>query len=125
MNAREEARAIQLEAAEPDHSVVLRAAAGSGKTATLVNRFLRLCLENTSARTHPGTILAVTFTRKAAVEIQDRLLRRARELALADPAARAALLRELFGDRKGREPEAQELAAAAALYCCCACCGCR
>jgi ATP-dependent helicase/nuclease subunit A len=116
VNAREAARAIQLEAATPDWSVVLQAAAGSGKTTALVSRFLRLCLEDTLARAHPGTILAVTFTRKAAVEIQDRLLRRARELALADPVERAALLRELFGERKGREPEAQELTAAAGLY---------
>ena len=116
MNAREAARSIQLEASKPDHSVVLRAAAGSGKTTALVNRFLRLCLEQTPARAHPGTILAVTFTRKAAVEIQDRLLRRARELALAGPEERAADLRKLFGDRQGREPDAQELAAAAALY---------
>ena len=116
MNARDQARAIQLEAAKPDRSVVLRAAAGSGKTTALVNRFLRLCLEQTTARAHPGTILAVTFTRKAAVEIQERLLRRARQLALAAPAERAALLRDLFGDEGRSEPNEQELAAAASLY---------
>ncbi len=115
MSARDQARKVQLEASRPDRSVVLRAAAGSGKTTALVNRFLRLCLEDTPARVAPGTILAVTFTRKAAVEIQERLRREARRLALAGRSERAALLRALFGDAHG-EPSEQEIIAAGALY---------
>ena len=115
MSADEKARLVQLEASRPDRSVVLRAAAGSGKTTALVNRFLRLCLEDTPARVAPGTILAVTFTRKAAVEIQERLRREARKLALSAPAARAEQLRRMFGAEHG-EPSAQENAAAGALY---------
>lgn len=111
-----EARQVQLEASAPAHSVVLGAAAGSGKTTALVNRFLRLCLEDTPARAAAGTVLAVTFTRKAAVEIQERLLHRARALALAAPDERAQQLAALFGPRKGRAPDQQEIAAAGALY---------
>lgn len=116
VNAIDRARLVQLEASQPLHSVMLRASAGSGKTTALVNRFLRLCLEDTPARAAPGTVLAVTFTRKAAVEIQERLRREARELALADPAVRAARLARLFGKRDGRAPDAGEVAAAGALY---------
>jgi ATP-dependent helicase/nuclease subunit A len=115
LSAVEKARLVQLEASRPDRSVVLRAAAGSGKTTALVNRFLRLCLEDTPARVAPGTILAVTFTRKAAVEIQERLRREARKLALATPAARADQLRRIFGAEHG-EPSEQEVKAAGALY---------
>ncbi|MBK8167282.1 MAG: UvrD-helicase domain-containing protein [bacterium] len=110
------ARQVQLEASAPGRSVVLGAAAGSGKTTALVNRFLRLCLEDTPARAGAGTVLAVTFTRKAAVEIQERLLHQARALALAAPAERAQRLAALFGPRDGRAPDQVEIAAAGALY---------
>jgi ATP-dependent helicase/nuclease subunit A len=116
VNAIDQARHIQLKASRPDRSVVLRAAAGSGKTTALVNRFLRLCLERTTARAAPGTILAVTFTRKAAVEIQERLRREARQLALAAPDERALRLAAIFGDRERGAPDEQEIAAAGALY---------
>ncbi|MBK7189838.1 MAG: UvrD-helicase domain-containing protein [bacterium] len=116
VNAIDQARRIQLKASRPDRSVVLRAAAGSGKTTALVNRFLRLCLERTTARAAPGTILAVTFTRKAAVEIQERLRREARQLALAAPDERALRLAAIFGDRERGAPDEQEVAAAGALY---------
>ena len=110
------ARLVQLQASTPTQSVVLGAAAGSGKTTALVNRFLRLCLEDTPARATATTILAVTFTRKAAVEIQERLLREARALALAAPDERARRLAAIFGPRDGRAPDEREVAAAGALY---------
>lgn len=55
----------------PLANIVIRACAGSGKTYQLVQRLLQL-LEN---GTPPGDILAITFTRKAAAEIEDRLLK--------------------------------------------------
>ncbi len=64
---------IQGLAAHPGVSVSLRASAGSGKTKVLVDRFLRLCIDRQSFQADPRSILAVTFTRKAAVEIQKRL----------------------------------------------------
>ncbi len=78
----------------------------------LVDRFLRLCIEDGPCRVHPRAILAVTFTRKAAVEIQERLLDRARELALADDTA---LTSQLTGLLAGRSPSATEKEAAANL----------
>jgi ATP-dependent exoDNAse (exonuclease V) beta subunit len=51
---------------------LIRANAGTGKTFQLTNRFLALVLRGHS----PDTILATTFTRKAASEIRERVFRR-------------------------------------------------
>ena len=56
-------------ALDPRRSVVVEACAGSGKTWLLVSRIVRLLL----AGVRPGEILAITFTRKAAQEMQVRL----------------------------------------------------
>jgi len=106
---------IQRRAADPGRSVAVRASAGSGKTKVLVDRFLRLCIEDGPSRTHPRAILAVTFTRKAAVEIQERLRRRARELALADDEDLSTTLTDLFRGRVDPAPSAAEKEAAANL----------
>ncbi len=56
-------------ALNPANSVVVEACAGSGKTWLLVSRIVRLLL----AGVQPSEILAITFTRKAAQEMQERL----------------------------------------------------
>ncbi|MDO8206476.1 MAG: UvrD-helicase domain-containing protein [Gallionella sp.] len=56
-------------ALDPKRSVVVEACAGSGKTWLLVSRVVRLLLEGVA----PAEILAITFTRKAAQEMQARL----------------------------------------------------
>jgi ATP-dependent helicase/nuclease subunit A len=56
-------------ALDPRNSVVVEACAGSGKTWLLVSRIVRLLLDGVK----PGEILAITFTRKAAQEMQARL----------------------------------------------------
>ena len=58
-----------LAALDPDKSVVVEACAGSGKTWLLVSRIIRLLLAGVA----PGEILAITFTRKGAREMQERL----------------------------------------------------
>jgi ATP-dependent helicase/nuclease subunit A len=60
--------------------VVIRASAGSGKTFQLSNRFLSLLYQGVP----PERILAVTFTRKAAGEIFDRIVLRLAEAASDD-----------------------------------------
>jgi ATP-dependent exoDNAse (exonuclease V) beta subunit len=66
----------QLEAIQVQSNAVVRAGAGSGKTAVLSERFLWL-LESGKARIEE--ILALTFTEKAAAEMYERIYGRLRE----------------------------------------------
>ncbi|MBI3283845.1 MAG: UvrD-helicase domain-containing protein [Burkholderiales bacterium] len=77
-------------ACAPQHSVVVEACAGSGKTWLLVARMLRLLL----AGAEPAELLAITFTRKAAQEMRERLTDLLHQLALADEASVRSLLAE-------------------------------
>ena len=67
-------------ALDPQRNIVVEACAGSGKTWLLVSRIIRSLL----AGTPPSEILAITFTRKAAGEIRERLREWLRSL-LFDP----------------------------------------
>ncbi len=79
------------EPSSPLVNATVMASAGTGKTWLLVSRLLRLLLHGATA----DAILAITFTRKAAAEMQTRLSERLFALASADDEGLAALLREL------------------------------
>lgn len=98
-------------ALDPSRSFIIEAPAGSGKTALLTQRYLRLL----STAKRPETIVAMTFTRKAAAEMKERILcaliaaakkakthdeyaRRTQELALAALDTDRKLGWNLLGD---------------------------
>lgn len=104
-------------ACDPRRSVVVEACAGAGKTWMLVSRIVRALLEGAE----PQQVLAITFTRKAAGEMRERLdqwlaawaapsltdAQRAAELRLRGlDAAAAARLAPALGALHGRLLEA-------------------
>ncbi|HEY4450838.1 MAG TPA: UvrD-helicase domain-containing protein [Solirubrobacteraceae bacterium] len=73
----------ELAVARRAEPLLLSAAAGSGKTSVLVERFVRAVREDGLA---PGRILAITFTERAAGELRERVRARFLELGERDSA---------------------------------------
>ncbi|MDR3221687.1 MAG: UvrD-helicase domain-containing protein [Candidatus Accumulibacter sp.] len=96
-----------VQALDPGRSVVVEACAGSGKTWLLASRIVRLLL----AGVPPGAILAITFTRKAAREIEERVVDWLRWLAACGDDEAAAFLEE-----RGARPDEALMRAARGLY---------
>ncbi len=83
-------------AVDPLRNVALEASAGTGKTRVLVDRYVRLL----EAGVAPRNILAITFTRKAAAEMRQRVMAtlRQRQREGGIPPARWREIRDAFGD---------------------------
>ena len=83
-------------AVDPLRNVALEASAGTGKTRVLVDRYVRLL----EAGVAPRNILAITFTRKAAAEMRQRVMatlrQRQREGGISP--ARWREIRDAFGE---------------------------
>jgi ATP-dependent helicase/nuclease subunit A len=80
-------------AIDPAQNVVLEASAGTGKTSVLVARYINLL----KAGVDPANILAMTFTRKAAAEMRERIIRE-----LKATAARSEFDRARWNDVRDR-----------------------
>ena len=73
-----------------NQNISVSAGAGSGKTMVLVERYVNLLRNAITAGTEeqvsPNQILAITFTRKAANEMKERIRKRLLELEATEPA---------------------------------------
>ena len=78
----DDATLAQVRAADPATSTWLSANAGSGKTRVLTDRVARLLLDGVK----PERILCLTYTKAAAMEMQNRLFERLGEWAMKDDA---------------------------------------
>jgi len=72
-------------------NVVVRAGAGAGKTSVLVGRYVRLVVVD---RIPVDEILTLTFTRKAAAEMHERIYRALAEHAARKPGSDGGFVRE-------------------------------
>lgn len=88
--------AARRAAVDPRFNVALQASAGTGKTKVLVDRFVNLL----KAGVDPANVLAITFTRKAAAEMRDRITATVRLAAERGeiPPKRWAELRDRLSD---------------------------
>lgn len=98
----------QAKASDPARSAWVSANAGSGKTYVLVQRVVRLLLSGAD----PSKILCLTFTKAAAVNMQNRVVERLRRWAVMPDDA---LTTEIAG-LDGRAPDARRLAEARKLF---------
>ncbi|MBS0288293.1 MAG: UvrD-helicase domain-containing protein [Proteobacteria bacterium] len=73
----------RTQALDPTQSFIVQAPAGSGKTELLTQRFLMLL----STVNKPEEIMAVTFTRKAAFEMRQRIIGALKKAALPEPSS--------------------------------------
>lgn len=101
------AEAFYAIACDPRRSVAVEACAGAGKTWMLVSRIVRALLESPPGELRPQEILAITFTKKAAGEMRERLDEWLREFAHADDATlrQELAIRGVLAGAHSRQPD--------------------
>ena len=101
-------------ACDPRRNVAVEACAGAGKTWMLVSRMVRALLDG---QTRPDEILAITFTKKAAGEMRERLYEWLAEFAQADDATlEKELVSRGFKEENGSQPMQTERKQLSNLY---------
>ena len=101
-------------ACDPRRSVAVEACAGAGKTWMLVSRMVRALLDGT---TKPHEILAITFTKKAAGEMRERLYEWLEKFAKADgDVLGKELVIRGFEGKNGIQPNEYECKQLSNLY---------
>ena len=96
------AEAFYAIACDPRRSVAVEACAGAGKTWMLVSRIVRALLDGAQ----PQEILAITFTKRAASEMRERLYQWLTDFSTADAAtlAQELQMRGVSGQIAPRSP---------------------
>ncbi len=83
----------QLRAIEAEGKVIVSASAGSGKTTVMIEKIIRLILSGTEV----NEILAVTFTKKAAAQMKEKLSKALVDKINEGVASRGKLKEQLAG----------------------------
>ncbi len=89
--------------------VIYKSSAGSGKTTTLVNEYLKITLRNPADFRH---VLAITFTNKAANEMKGRILKALDEIISGDAESKGEynkLFKDLDTDKQTIRKQAKQL----------------